>query len=235
MYFTILPKVYLSPSDFPKAGSIFSSNCKEEKTLAVNAMKKACKMSSKLVLVFVLIFFSKSSMVTSQDCSAIDEDETNVTTCIRRKNTNKVLKIAVLLPSETTETDPHNLVYHNRLEKVQMALETIADVNNTHQTQYISPLKQVLPGWKIEVVTGDTECSATAGPLEAFRWHCQAGLMPPKHPLSHTFTILHNLCTISNVNVFPSDNKRGEVMKIRKTNEGLSLFCGFFFCGNHLV
>ena len=142
-------------------------------------------MSSKLVLVFVLIFFSKSSMVTSQDCSAIDEDETNVTTCIRRKNTNKVLKIAVLLPSETTETDPHNLVYHNRLEKVQMALETIADVNNTHQTQYISPLKQVLPGWKIEVVTGDTECSATAGPLEAFRWHCQAGLMPEASIITH--------------------------------------------------
>ena len=171
LYFTILPKVYLSPSDFPKAGS---SNCKEEKTLAVNAMK-ACKMSS-LVLVFVLIFFS-SSMVTSQDCSRHRDGIDEETTCIRRENTNKVLKIAVLLPSEATETDPHNLVYHNRLEKVQMALETIADVNNTHQTQYISPLKQVLPGWKIEVVTGDTECSATAGPLEAFRWHCQAGLM----------------------------------------------------------
>ena len=149
------------------------------KRLVCNAMMKSQKMSCSLVLVFVLIFFSSLSI--SQDCGLIRDDRsaaaetTNVSTCATQKNTNKVLKIAVLLPSEATEPELHNLVYHNRLESVQMALETIADVNNTHQTQYISPLKQVLPGWKIEIVTGDTECSATTGPLEAFRLHCQAG------------------------------------------------------------
>lgn len=87
----------------------------------------------------------------------------------------KILTIAVLLPSEATKVDSHNLVYHNRLEHVKVGLEVIADVNNSLNLAYQSPLKSVLPGWQIRVITGDTECSSTIGPLEAFRLHCQAG------------------------------------------------------------
>ena len=43
------------------------------------------------------------------------------------------------------------------------------------QHQYQSNLSKILPGWKIEVITGETKCSATDGILESFRLQCQAG------------------------------------------------------------
>ena len=157
----------------------------KKKAWTFRAKTVGSKMSlSHYSLVFVfLIFFSSMVTCISQDCDTIVACETQKRTQKGDRVLNNTLKIAVLLPSQTMETDPHNLVYHNRLENVQMALETIADVNNTYQTQYNSPLNKVLPGWKIEVVTSDTQCSATVGPLEAFRWHCQAG------PLSHTLSL----------------------------------------------
>lgn len=115
-------------------------------------------------MLFVLLL-SWAFTAMSQQCANL--------TCLA-ENEEKVLRIAVLLPSEVTEVDQHNLVYHNRLEHVKMGLEVIADVNNTHSL-YQSPLSNVLPGWQIKVITGDTQCSSTIGPLEAFRLHCQAG------------------------------------------------------------
>ena len=48
--------------------------------------------------------------------------------------------------------------------------------------------------------------------------------------ITHFHYFYYNLCkVISNVNVFPSDNKRGEVTKEKKNNEGLSLFFAVFF------
>ena len=36
-------------------------------------------------------------------------------------------------------------------------------------------INSILPGWTIEVLTGDTQCSSAIGPLEAVRLQCQAG------------------------------------------------------------
>jgi hypothetical protein len=123
--------------------------------------------SSLFAFLLLLIFASVNKSQTPQCPAPID--------CSKPK-LDKVLRIAVLLPSESTQTDQHNLVYHNRLESIQLGLEVIADVNNTHGVAgYKSPLADVLPGWKIEVITGDTQCSSTVGPLEAVRLQCIAG------------------------------------------------------------
>ena len=102
-------------------------------------------------------------------------------TCQDSLKVKKVLTIAVLLPSAAIakiETDPvtRDLVLNNRLDHVKLGVQVIADVNNTMQLgSYRNRLSRVLPGWQIKVITGDTECSSTSGPLEAFRLHCQAG------------------------------------------------------------
>ena len=57
-----------------------------------------------------------------------------------------------------------------------MGLEVLtADPNSTNLGSYKNPLPSVLPGWKIKVITGDTSCSSTVGPLEAVKLHCEAG------------------------------------------------------------
>ena len=57
-----------------------------------------------------------------------------------------------------------------------MGLEVLtADPNSTNLGSYKNPLPSVLPGWKIKVITGDTSCSSTIGPLEAVKLHCEAG------------------------------------------------------------
>ena len=64
----------------------------------------------------------------------------------------------------------------NRLDQVKMGLEVLtADPNSTNLGSYQNPLPSVLPGWKIKVITGDTSCSSTIGPLEAVKLHCEAG------------------------------------------------------------
>ena len=47
--------------------------------------------------------------------------------------------------------------------------------NSTNLGSYQNPLPSVLPGWKIKVITRDTKCSNTIGPLEAVKLHCEAG------------------------------------------------------------
>ena len=59
---------------------------------------------------------------------------------------------------------------------MKMGLEVLtADPNSTNLGSYKNPLPSVLPGWKIKVITGDTSCSSTIGPLEAVKLHCEAG------------------------------------------------------------
>ena len=67
--------------------------------------------------------------------------------------------------------------YYNRLKQVKIGLEVLTDMSNnsTNLGSYQNPLPSVLPGWKIKVITGDTNCSSTIGPLEAVKLHCEAG------------------------------------------------------------
>ena len=119
----------------------------------------------------ILLLFAFASINQSQDCQSDCKDPS-------RQN-EKVLRIGVLLPSETTESDRHTFAFHNRLEHVRLGLEAMADASNvsvgSNLDVYQNPLTDILPGWQIKVITGDTECSSTIGPLEAFRLQCQAG------------------------------------------------------------
>ena len=66
--------------------------------------------------------------------------------------------------------------YYNRLKQVKIGLELLTDMSNsTNLGSYQNPLPSVLPGWKIKVITRDTKCSNTIGPLEAVKLHCEAG------------------------------------------------------------
>lgn len=93
---------------------------------------------------------------------------------------DKVIRVAILLPAESTETDPHNFAYYSKLEMVRPAIELAAIGWNSSDVQYerVKPakkLKEILPDWRLEVLIGDTNCSSTYGPLRAFEYHCLAG------------------------------------------------------------
>ena len=130
-----------------------------------------CKKNLVGVTVLILVLAVKGQLNSSEGQSGQPLTCPNVTkTDDCERKLDKVLRISVLLPSESTDTDPHNLVYHNRLEWVQAGIE-VAGGNGG----YASPLAEILPEWKVEVMTGNTVCSSTHGPLEAFRMHCDAG------------------------------------------------------------
>ncbi len=141
-------------------------------------LDRLVRRGSVVILVLVGIVFSEAQIVWGQEkcpnVTRLKQEECN-------RKLDKVLRISVLLPSESTDTDPHNLVYHNRLEWVQAGLEVAGGNGNasglpmTSTSGYQSPLTKILPDWRIEVRTGDTQCSSTHGPLEAFRMHCDAG------------------------------------------------------------
>jgi hypothetical protein len=83
------------------------------------------------------------------------------------------LTVAVLLPHRMKECDPLSLAPHNRLELVLPAIALLSAPS--------SWLNAILPGWKLSVLRGDTECSSTLGPLRAFELHCQAGARQTAH------------------------------------------------------
>ena len=97
-------------------------------------------------------------------------------TCQKNPNSDeKIIRIAILLPSEKTmkhEFHPTSIEHFNKLERVLPGIEVLGSHN---AGKYQSPLQSILPGWKIEVLTGDTQCSPTFGLLEALRLQCQAG------------------------------------------------------------
>ena len=90
-----------------------------------------------------------------------------------KNSSEKVLTVAILLPSVTTDPNLHNLVADNSLEKVRPAIELLGQPESSYGGR---SLQEILPGWRLKVVTGDTDCSSTLGPLRAFDFHCQAGL-----------------------------------------------------------
>ena len=126
-------------------------------------------MSSKKFCLFLLVFCTFISMNSSQKCPSDG-------TCQKNPNSDeKIIRIAILLPSEKTmqhEFHPTSIEHFNKLERVLPGIEVLGSHN---AGKYQSPLQSILPGWKIEVLTGDTQCSPTFGLLEALRLQCQAG------------------------------------------------------------
>ena len=111
-------------------------------------------------------------------------DKCNSVSCV--SDSDKVLRIAVLLPGDVTDNELHitSIEYQNRLKQILPGIEVISglnknpleNINNNNGMQlYQSNLSKILPGWKIEVITGETKCSPTDGILESFRLQCQAG------------------------------------------------------------
>ena len=100
-----------------------------------------------------------------------------------RPPVEKILRVSVLLPTQQTKSDPHDLVYHNQLEAVVPAVELVGipwggEENSTTASllgERSPRFHEILPGWTLEVTPGDTQCSSTHGPLMAFDLHCQAG------------------------------------------------------------
>ena len=120
---------------------------------------------------FVILFIiSFTSLNLCQQC---------LKSCKDSSKFEKVIRIAILLPSEKSENQeqnscdfhPTSLQYHNKLEQVQPGIEVISDSSYYGKNQ----LNSIFPGWTIEVLTGDTQCSSAIGPLEAVRLQCQAG------------------------------------------------------------
>ena len=70
------------------------------------------------------------------------------------------------------EFHPTSIEHFNKLERV---LPGIGVLGSKHDGNYQSPLQSILPGWQIEVLTGDTQCSPTFGLLEALKLQCRAG------------------------------------------------------------
>ena len=126
-------------------------------------------MNSKKSCLFLLVFCTFISMNSSQKCPSDG-------TCQKNPNSDeKIIRIAILLPSEKTmqhEFHPTSIEHFNKLERVLPGIEVLGSHN---AGKYQSPLQSILPGWKIEVLTGDTQCSPTFGLLEALRLQCQAG------------------------------------------------------------
>ena len=111
-------------------------------------------------------------------------DKCNSVSCV--SDSDKVLRIAVLLPGDVTDNELHitSIEYQNRLKQILPGIEVISGLNknplenmnnNNGMQLYQSNLSKILPGWKIEVITGETKCSPTDGILESFRLQCQAG------------------------------------------------------------
>ena len=126
-------------------------------------------MNSKKSCLFLLVFCTFISINSSQKCPSDG-------TCQKNPNSDeKIIRIAILLPSEKTmkhEFHPTSIEHFNKLERVLPGIEVLGSHN---AGKYQSPLQSILPGWKIEVLTGDTQCSPTFGLLEALRLQCQAG------------------------------------------------------------
>ena len=114
-------------------------------------------------------------------------EKCNSVSCV--SDSDKVLRIAVLLPGDVTDNELHitSIEYQNRLKQILPGIEVISglntnpleninnDNNDNGMQLYQSNLSKILPGWKIEVITGETKCSPTDGILESFRLQCQAG------------------------------------------------------------
>ena len=120
-----------------------------------------------------------------QTTNITKNDKCNSVSCV--SDSDKVLRIAVLLPGDVTDNELHitSIEYQNRLKQILPGIEVISGLNN-HPLEninnnnngmqlYQSNLSKILPGWKIEVITGETKCSPTDGILESFRLQCQAG------------------------------------------------------------
>ena len=119
-----------------------------------------------------------------QTTNITKNDKCNSVSCV--SDSDKVLRIAVLLPGDVTDNELHitSIEYQNRLKQILPGIEVISglnknpleNINNNNGMQlYQSNLSKILPGWKIEVITGETKCSPTDGILESFRLQCQAG------------------------------------------------------------
>ena len=88
----------------------------------------------------------------------------------------RVIRVATLLPgAEVASQDPHSLAFYNRLEMVLPAIELAATGLYGSMVPGFPTLQDILPGWSLEVQGGDTQCSSTYGPLQAFDLHCSAG------------------------------------------------------------
>ncbi len=79
----------------------------------------------------------------------------------------KVVRMAVLLPGKDTQIDPHPLAHYNTLETMMSVISLAAKSMTDELENGLS--------YGVEVLSGDTRCSATHGPLEAFDLHCKAG------------------------------------------------------------
>lgn len=100
----------------------------------------------------------------------------SLTKCSRQPD--EVLRVAILLPNNSAQDDPHDLAHYNSLQSVLPAVELAASEawNDQALTLNVASLAHILPGWRMEVMSGNTNCSSTDGPLQAFEFHCQAGL-----------------------------------------------------------
>jgi len=87
-----------------------------------------------------------------------------------------VLRIALLLPVNPNPAE--KMSWHNGLRQVLPAVRLAADgwqIGDEEEEPPVPQLKHILPGWKVEVVSADSDCSSTYGPLRAVELNCRAG------------------------------------------------------------